>query len=75
MRIFGTILPYAGLVIGPCDPAGNPAMDDEEADAAQHETKAVLLAWFDRCVMFPIGEVCPRAIDPRNPRQWLAGDL
>jgi len=29
--MFGTILPFIGRVIGPCDCDGNPAMGDEEA--------------------------------------------
>ena len=75
MRIFGNLIPFIGVVIGPCSRDGEPAMSDEEADAAHHEIKAVCVAWLGRCGMFPFGLVMPRAIDPDNPRQYLAGNL
>jgi hypothetical protein len=74
-RIFGTVLPYVRRVIFPCDAFGVPAMDDEEVAASHFETRAVVAAWFGFCWMFPYGDVGPRAVDPANPRQYLAGNL
>lgn len=73
--MFGTILPFIGRVIGPCNADGLPAMDDDEANAAHFETRALMVAWLGRCMMFPFGEIMPRAVDPSNPRQYLAGNL
>lgn len=75
MKILGNILPYVNVVIGPCDADGIPAMDDDEAGSAHFETKALIFAWFGHCMMFPFGDVGPRAVDPANPRQYLAGNL
>lgn len=75
MRIFGTILPYVGIVIGPCDSEGVPAMDDDEAASAQFETKALCVAWLGLAGMFAFGGVQPRLIDPNNPRRYAPGNL
>lgn len=75
MRIFGYLLPFVGVVVGPCSNEGDPAMDDDEASASHFERKAVCTAWLGQCAMFPFGEIAPRAVDPSNPRQYLAGNL
>ncbi|KQT52203.1 MULTISPECIES: hypothetical protein [unclassified Aureimonas] len=75
MRLSGNLLPFIGRVISPCDANGIPAMTDEEAGEAHFETTALCLAWFGRVIMIGIGAVGPRAVDPDNPRAYLAGNL
>lgn len=75
MRIFGTILPYIGKVIGPCDADGSPAMTPDEERAAHFETVCWCFAWFGFVAMFPVGEPGPRLIDPNNPRQYAPGNI
>jgi hypothetical protein len=73
--IWGTVLPFIGRVITPCDEHGVPAMEPDEFTVAQFETHALILAWLGRCTAIAYGKVEPRAIDPANPRSWRRGDL
>lgn len=75
MRIYGTILPYIGKVIGPCDAAGMPAMTPDEARLAHHEVVCWCFAWLGQVAPFPKGEPMPRMIDPNNPRQYAPGNI
>lgn len=75
MRIFGTILPYLGKVIGPCDADGIPAVTQDEERAAHFETVSWCFAWFGFVAMFPTGEPMRRLVDPSNPRRYAPGNL
>lgn len=75
MRLFGTILPQVQMVVGPCDEHGIPAVGDEDASGAMWECKALMLAWFGQAMLFGLGGVQPRAVDPANPRRYLSGNL
>lgn len=75
MSIFGTILPFIGRVIAPCDAEGHPAFSYQEEQAAHFETGAVCVAWFGLAALFPFGQVSMRAIDPLNPKQYAKGNL
>lgn len=75
MSVFGSLLPFVGRVITPCDADGIPAFSPEEERAAHFETPAVCVAWFGFAGLFPFGEVTSRAIDPINPRQYAKGTL
>lgn len=74
MRTFGTILPYARMVICPCDEDGNPAITDEEAPDARHECKALCLAWFGFAIMLPLGDLGPRTVYPDAPKAVYMGE-
>lgn len=75
MSIFGTLLPYVGRVIGPCDAEGVPAMTEAEVAASHWEVPCWCFAWFGFAGLFPFGEVQPRLVDPANPRQYAKGGL
>jgi hypothetical protein len=75
MKIFGTILPFIGRVCGPCDSDGLPAIDDTGAAAADFEVKSFCLAWLGQVLLIPYSDVMARAVDPANPRRYLAGNL
>lgn len=74
-RLFGTILPYIGVVIAPCDADGNPAMEPDELESARFECRTLMLAWFGQVVAIGMGDVEPRKIDSNNPKRYAPGDL
>ncbi len=68
MKLLGTVLPYVGVLISPCDADGMPIGDADDERAAHFETKALVFAWLGRFLALPFGSVEPRMIDPANPR-------
>lgn len=73
--LFGTVLPYIGFVVTPCDARGLPIATPEDERNAHFETSALVMAWFGRFVAIPFGDIDPRTVDPANPKQYAPGDL
>lgn len=73
-KLWGTLLPYVGILITPCDEDGVPA-GEENIEAVQFETRSVVFAWFGLFISFGFGAVEPRKIDPSNPRAFARGDI
>lgn len=56
-----SVVPFAGVVMLPCDWSGNVTAKGLEPDAHLHfETKAFCIAWFGQVVLWPFGEVTRR---------------
>ena len=70
----GRSIPFAGWIIIPCDPYGNP-VDGEEADYAAHEVDAFGVAWLGFGADLAYGEPRPRAVDPNDPKRYAPGDV
>jgi hypothetical protein len=75
VELLGTVIPYAGIVISPCDALGVPAMTAGGEQGARFEITCVCIAWFGYCGLFPIGEARARAIDKSNPRHYAKGEF
>lgn len=73
--LMGTVLPWIGRVIAPCNEDGDPITNDEEEREAHFERRTVIFAWFNRFAAFPYGPIVPRQVDTANPRQYAQGDL
>lgn len=74
-RLIGTVLPFIGRVIAPCDEHGNPAMNEAEAISARFERGCICIAWLSFAAMIPFGEIHHRMLDPNTPRRYAPGDL
>lgn len=72
--MLGTVIPFIGRAIAPCDSFGIP-LDGEDAEHAQFETPVFMVAWLGQYAAFGFGAVTLRTVDPTNPRRYQPGNL